>query len=196
MSGCPCTSNRRSHSSSFRRGRSQSSPTCRPSARSNSRSIRLPGWRSACIPLPERVLVAAEAATVAWWKMARLAAVATRTSRSRPAPGRRTPKARSRFLFSRSWLVAPAERVRFRSRNGRWQRVRARLEFCGSVPRLYDSGDPDRQVMASPHDVTALLADWSRGDRGALGQLLPLVYEELRGIAARQLGRERVGHTL
>jgi RNA polymerase sigma factor (TIGR02999 family) len=50
--------------------------------------------------------------------------------------------------------------------------------------------------MAPPHDVTQLLADWSRGDRGALGQLLPLVYEELRGIAARQLGRERVGHTL
>ena len=51
-------------------------------------------------------------------------------------------------------------------------------------------------VMASPHDVTALLVDWSRGDRGALGQLLPLVYAELRRIAARQLGRERVGHTL
>jgi RNA polymerase sigma factor (TIGR02999 family) len=50
--------------------------------------------------------------------------------------------------------------------------------------------------MAPPHDVTALLADWSRGDRGALGQLLPLVYAELRRIAARQLGRERAGHTL
>jgi RNA polymerase sigma factor (TIGR02999 family) len=50
--------------------------------------------------------------------------------------------------------------------------------------------------MASPHDVTALLAGWSRGDRDALSQLLPLVYEELRGIAARQLGRERPGHTL
>ena len=50
--------------------------------------------------------------------------------------------------------------------------------------------------MASTPDVTALLADWSRGDRGALTQLLPLVYEELRRIAARQLLRERVGHTL
>lgn len=50
--------------------------------------------------------------------------------------------------------------------------------------------------MPPPHDVTALLAEWSRGDRGALGQLLPLVYEELRHIAARQLVRERVGHTL
>lgn len=50
--------------------------------------------------------------------------------------------------------------------------------------------------MASPPDVTALLADWSRGDRDALGQLVPAVYAELRRIAARQLARERVGHTL
>lgn len=50
--------------------------------------------------------------------------------------------------------------------------------------------------MASSHDVTALLADWSRGDRTALNQLLPLVYAELRRIAARQLRTERVGHTL
>src|SRR5947208_14269093 len=50
--------------------------------------------------------------------------------------------------------------------------------------------------MASSHDVTALLAGWSRGDRTALDQLLPLVYGELRRIAARQLRKERVGHTL
>jgi RNA polymerase sigma factor (TIGR02999 family) len=50
--------------------------------------------------------------------------------------------------------------------------------------------------MQAPNDVTALLADWSRGDQGALNQLLPLVYAELRRIAARQLGKERVGHTL
>jgi RNA polymerase sigma factor (TIGR02999 family) len=50
--------------------------------------------------------------------------------------------------------------------------------------------------MASPHDVTAFLADWSRGNPSALQQLLPLVYAELRRIAARQLRNERVGHTL
>lgn len=50
--------------------------------------------------------------------------------------------------------------------------------------------------MASPPDVTALLADWGRGNRSAFDQLLPLVYAELRRIAARQLGKERVGHTL
>jgi RNA polymerase sigma-70 factor, ECF subfamily len=50
--------------------------------------------------------------------------------------------------------------------------------------------------MASSHDVTALLADWSRGDRGALNRLLPLIYAELRRVAARQLRSERVSHTL
>jgi len=50
--------------------------------------------------------------------------------------------------------------------------------------------------MARPPDVTALLSDWRRGDPNALGQLLPVVYAELRRIAARQLAGERVGHTL
>jgi RNA polymerase sigma factor (TIGR02999 family) len=50
--------------------------------------------------------------------------------------------------------------------------------------------------MASPRSVTALLTDWSRGDRSALEQLLPLVYAELRRIAARQLRGERANHTL
>src|SRR5687767_4166350 len=50
--------------------------------------------------------------------------------------------------------------------------------------------------MASRRDVTALLGDWSRGDQTALNQLLPLVYAELRRVAARQLRNERAGHTL
>src|SRR4249920_177296 len=50
--------------------------------------------------------------------------------------------------------------------------------------------------MVSPRDVTALLGDWSRGNRAALNQLLPLVYAELRRVAARQLRKERPNHTL
>ena len=50
--------------------------------------------------------------------------------------------------------------------------------------------------MPSSSDVTALLGDWSRGNSSALNQLLPLVYVELRRIAARQRQSERVGHTL
>ena len=50
--------------------------------------------------------------------------------------------------------------------------------------------------MGTTPDITALLDDWSRGNPSALDQLLPLVYQELRGIARRQLRRERDGHTL
>jgi RNA polymerase sigma-70 factor, ECF subfamily len=45
-------------------------------------------------------------------------------------------------------------------------------------------------------DVTELLAEWARGNSVALEQLVPLVYRELRAIAARQLRRERGDHTL
>ena len=47
-----------------------------------------------------------------------------------------------------------------------------------------------------PRDVTALLGDWGRGNETALNQLLPLVYAELRRVAARQLRNERPNHTL
>ena len=44
--------------------------------------------------------------------------------------------------------------------------------------------------------VTALLLDWSNGDRGALERLMPLVYGELHNIARRHLSREDPDHTL
>ena len=44
--------------------------------------------------------------------------------------------------------------------------------------------------------ITQLLTSWSSGDQGAAERLLPLVYEELRRIASRQLRRERESHTL
>lgn len=48
----------------------------------------------------------------------------------------------------------------------------------------------------SPGQVTQLLTQWRSGDRAALDQLMPLVYDELRIIAARYLRKERAGHTL
>jgi RNA polymerase sigma factor (TIGR02999 family) len=48
----------------------------------------------------------------------------------------------------------------------------------------------------NPPDVTRLLAEWAGGDEAALDRLMPLVYQELRRIADRALGRERQGHTL
>jgi len=45
-------------------------------------------------------------------------------------------------------------------------------------------------------EITEYLRAWERGDDRALEQLLPLVYRELRSIAARHLRTERPGHTL
>jgi RNA polymerase sigma factor (TIGR02999 family) len=50
--------------------------------------------------------------------------------------------------------------------------------------------------MPGKPEVTALLSAWGRGNADALNQLLPVVYAELRRIAARQLRVERPGHTL
>jgi RNA polymerase sigma-70 factor, ECF subfamily len=48
----------------------------------------------------------------------------------------------------------------------------------------------------SRHDITRLLIAWSDGDRAALDQLIPIVYDHLRQLAGRYMRRERVGHTL
>ncbi|MGH9754095.1 MAG: sigma-70 family RNA polymerase sigma factor [Blastocatellia bacterium] len=48
----------------------------------------------------------------------------------------------------------------------------------------------------TPHEITQLLVAWSDGDEQSLASLMPLVYEELRRLASRHLGRERAGHTL
>lgn len=50
--------------------------------------------------------------------------------------------------------------------------------------------------MPESHAVTALLGRWEAGDRAALDELLPEVYEELRRLARLQLVGERQGHTL
>src|SRR5437763_308615 len=45
-------------------------------------------------------------------------------------------------------------------------------------------------------DVTQLLESIDDGDRQAASQLLPLVYDELRRLAGRKMGREKPGQTL
>lgn len=50
-----------------------------------------------------------------------------------------------------------------------------------------------------PHDdssATQLLQDLSRGDRSAGDRLLPLVYDELLGVARRLMSRQSPDHTL
>jgi len=51
-------------------------------------------------------------------------------------------------------------------------------------------------VGSSPGNVTSLLNQLADGDQEAAGRLIPLVYDELKRIAAARLRRERPDHTL
>ena len=50
--------------------------------------------------------------------------------------------------------------------------------------------------MAGRHDVTQILNAAAQGDRGAADRILPLVYDELRKLAAQRMAGEAPGHTL
>lgn len=45
-------------------------------------------------------------------------------------------------------------------------------------------------------DITAILKAYSDGDRSAVNEILPIIYDELRRIARAQLRNERLDHTL
>lgn len=49
---------------------------------------------------------------------------------------------------------------------------------------------------ATPADVTRVLNNWRAGETDAAGELMPLVYDELRRLARNYLRRERGDHTL
>ena len=51
-------------------------------------------------------------------------------------------------------------------------------------------------MTSSSGDVTGLLVEWANGNEQALDRLIPLVYKELRWLAAGCLRRERPDHTL
>src|SRR5262249_54085587 len=51
-------------------------------------------------------------------------------------------------------------------------------------------------TSSQTHEFTQLLAASSQGNREALDKLLPVIYDELRRLAARYLRRERPDHTL
>jgi len=50
--------------------------------------------------------------------------------------------------------------------------------------------------ISATHEVTRLLAEWAKGNEQALDELTPLVYRELRQLAASCLRKERQSHTL
>jgi RNA polymerase sigma factor (TIGR02999 family) len=47
-----------------------------------------------------------------------------------------------------------------------------------------------------PGEITQLLIKWGGGDRAAFEELIPVVYAELKRLARRYMGKERVDHTL
>ena len=59
--------------------------------------------------------------------------------------------------------------------------------MTGSKPRDTASGSPE---------ITDLLVAWGNGDDSALNRLVPLVHQELRRLARRQMAGEHPGHTL
>ncbi len=62
---------------------------------------------------------------------------------------------------------------------------------------IRDAGDASPASEGPPTgEVTRLLGQCASGDHSAFERLVPLVYDDLRGIAHRRLRREREGHTL
>jgi RNA polymerase sigma factor (TIGR02999 family) len=56
--------------------------------------------------------------------------------------------------------------------------------------------DDKKSEQQSPGEVTRLLQSWADGDAAALESLWPLVYDDVRRLARRQMSRERADHTL
>jgi RNA polymerase sigma factor (TIGR02999 family) len=50
-------------------------------------------------------------------------------------------------------------------------------------------------VTATPENLTGLLRAWRRGDRDAFDAIAPVIYDELRRLAAIHLRKERPEHT-
>jgi RNA polymerase sigma factor (TIGR02999 family) len=66
-----------------------------------------------------------------------------------------------------------------------------------SARPLYSTAAPrESKVRCRMSDVTRILSAIQRGEPHAAGQLLPLVYDELRKLATRKLTQERPGQTL
>src|SRR5579863_7182205 len=51
-------------------------------------------------------------------------------------------------------------------------------------------------AVIAPSDFTQLLVNWRNGDKAALDQMTPMLYEELRRLARHFLAAERSDHTL
>ena len=71
----------------------------------------------------------------------------------------------------------------------KWRQFELNLLRSGEIISWRPSGVSDQ-----PSDVSRLLAKWRQGDREALERLMPLVYGELRKLAAYHLRAFRGVH--
>jgi RNA polymerase sigma factor (TIGR02999 family) len=84
-------------------------------------------------------------------------------------------------LLHRSWCASDFELMRDGCQNA----IHGALDIC-----------PINLKISSVSDVTRILHAARSGDPTAANQLLPLVYEELRKLAAARMANESAGHTL
>jgi RNA polymerase sigma factor (TIGR02999 family) len=70
------------------------------------------------------------------------------------------------------------------------------MECIRQVACGYTQGSFEGSFGADMTDVTRILSAIEQGDPQAAEQLLPLVYEELRRLAAQKMAQENPGHTL
>ncbi len=107
------------------------------------------------------------------------------------------PKRRLRFFLStharNKTEIDHGSKLSFREEvkqiwgsRGGWCILRPRRKFS-----VINAG-----AMSDTHEVTILLAEWANGNQRALDDLTPLVYRELRQLAASYLRKEHQGHTL
>ena len=66
----------------------------------------------------------------------------------------------------------------------------------GRARALILTKTPGQDGQFPADEITGLLLDWGNGDKAALDRVIPLVYQELRLLAHRQMRRERAGDTL
>ena len=73
-----------------------------------------------------------------------------------------------------------------------------RIEACSflfaTVGLLFN--EAGRKFISEMGDLTRILCDIEKGDQYAANQLLPLVYDDLRKLAARKVASEKPGQTL
>lgn len=94
-------------------------------------------------------------------------------------------------MLAECWKIKIGPKAQQQNKSIRNQR------FNNSSDNASRSPYPESAAMQTPpHEITALLCAWKAGDGKAYEDLIKIVYPHLHRLAARQMRRESVGHTL